>query len=166
MAATHRYVALLVAVGALALPAGASAQTSCQAPPGTGAIDQYCETIPRAEGPGGAGNPGSTRAPQPLPPSTLRALRGGGEDARALADSLAGPAGEGRRGKGGRKGGAFPALEAPSSDEPSSNPLPAIKASVGSGGSIGVGFVWILVGITLLMLALAWLRFRRGPASD
>jgi hypothetical protein len=44
--------------------------------------------------------------------------------------------------------------------------LPAIKASVGSGGSIGVGFVWILVGITLLMLALAWLRFRRGPASD
>lgn len=157
MAATHRYVALLVAVGALALPAGASAQTSCQAPPGTGAIDQYCETIPRAEGPGGAGNPGSTRAPQPLPPSTLRALRGGGEDARALADSL---------GKGGRKGGAAPALEAPSSDEPSSNPLPAIKASVGSGGGIGAGFVWILVGITLLMLALAWLRFRRGPASD
>jgi hypothetical protein len=166
MVALRRIAALLVLTSALVAPAGAGAQASCEAPPGTGAIDQYCETIPQAQGPGAAGDPSSTRAPRPLPASTLRALRGGGDDARALAESLAGPAGSDRAGKGSEKAGAAPAVQPPSSEDPSSDPFSAIKAAAGSGGGVGAGFVWVLIALTLLMLAAAWLRFRRGHAPD
>lgn len=167
MVALRRIAALLVLTSALVAPAAAGAQASCEAPPGTGAIDQYCETIPQAQGPGAAGDPSSTRAPRPLPASTLRALRGGGEDARALAESLAGPAGSSdRAGKGSEKAGAAPAVQPPSSEDPSSDPFSAIKAAAGSGGGVGAGFVWALIALTLLMLAAAWLRFRRGHAPD
>lgn len=170
MAAIHRFAVLVVIAGVFCLPAGAIGQTSCEAPPGTSAIDQYCETIPRADGPRGAGDPGATRTPRPLPASTLRALRGGDADARALADTLAGPAGEGSDGDGGGQGRSnapkVAGLDAPSAEDPSTNPFSALKASVGSGGSIGGGFIWTLIAIALLMFSLAWLRFRRAETSD
>jgi hypothetical protein len=41
---------LLSFIASLVLAAPASARTGCDAPPGTAATDQYCETLPTAEG--------------------------------------------------------------------------------------------------------------------
>jgi len=170
MGAIYRLLLLAGVVGLLAMPAGASAQ-SCEAPPGTGAVDQYCETIPRADGDEGASNPGSTRSRDPLPASTRRALRSGGSEAQALGELLEGPPGERRRGDAGRRGaedGRGGAGLSPTTEEPSSDPFSALTASLGQGGeTVGGAFVWILVALALLMLSLAWLRFRRrGNAPD
>lgn len=164
MGAIYRLFLLVGVAGLLAIPAGASAQ-SCEAPPGTGAVDQYCETIPDAGGDRGASDPGPTRSREPLPASTRQALRSGGSEAQALGELLEGPSGErpgsdaGRRGDNerGRAG-----LSTRRVEEPSGDPFSALTASIGQGDeTVGGAFVWILVALTLLVLSLAWLRFRR-----
>ena len=77
--ATSIITAAIFAVLASAAPAA----TTCLAPPGQGAIDQYCELVPAAGGdrPSAA----APRARDVLAPVTARALRRFGSDGRAVA---------------------------------------------------------------------------------
>ena len=60
---------------------------SCDAPPGTSAIDEYCESLPYAEGDRGpAARPPSDSA---LTPATTRALTAAGPEGEALSPSPA-----------------------------------------------------------------------------
>lgn len=178
MVGTTMRALLLSALFLLVLAAPASASTTnCVAPPGTAAIEEYCETVPSA-----TGNPsGGARAPHPLSGSTQAALRSQGADGKALAGLLrsdgSAPAGGassssassssssssgggGAGGGGGAKSRGGVADTSASQDEPSSNPLRAVTSAVQAGPTLGGGLVWALLAITALILAAAWLRLR------
>src|SRR5262245_16828224 len=87
-------VALCTALCTLASAAPARAQR-CVAPPGTAAVDQYCETLPEAIGnrpaePGGVAGAVASR-PAPVTPQTLGSLVGAGPQGRRLAAYLRQP---------------------------------------------------------------------------
>jgi hypothetical protein len=153
----------------LAVAAPATAGTSdCVAPPGTAAIEEYCETVPSATGDKGGG----IRSAQPLDRSTRAALRAQGADGQALAgllrsDGSSAPGGSAgskgskaskgaRAGSTGTNGGGAGATQ----DEPSGNPLHAVTSAVEAGPTLGGGFAWALLGITALMIAAGWIRLR------
>jgi hypothetical protein len=150
----------------LAAAAPAAAGTSdCVAPPGTAAIEEYCETVPSATGNTGGG----ARAAQPLSRSSRSALRAQGADGKALAGLLSSdgssPAtgsttatGSTKQSKQRSRGGV--ADTTATQDEPSSNPLHAVTSAVQAGPTLGGGFAWALLGITALMIALGWMRLR------
>jgi hypothetical protein len=151
---------------AVAAPATA-ATTDCVAPPGTAAIEEYCETVPSATGDKGGG----ARSAQPLDRSTREALRAQGADGQALAGLLRsdGSAAAPRSGRTTKSGGTAAgstgnrgeaAGSAASQDEPSGNPLHAVTSAVEAGPTLGGGLVWALLGITALMVAAGWMRLR------
>jgi hypothetical protein len=151
---------LLATLLLLAVAAPASAGTTdCVAPPGTAAIDEYCETVPSATGDKGGG----ARSAQPLDRSTRSELRAQGADGQALAgllssDGTSEPAGKPKASK--RAGSAGAAGAAAAQDEPSGNPLHAVTSAVEAGPTLGGGFAWALLGITALMIAAGWMRLR------
>jgi hypothetical protein len=144
----------------LALAAPASAGTAnCVAPPGTAAIDEYCETVPSATGNGGGG----ARSARGLDHSSTRALRAQGADGAALAtlltsDGNAAPKRSPRQSHGAVAGTSTSATA--TNGEPSQNPLHAVTSAVQSGPTLGGGFAWALLAITALMLGAGWIRLR------
>jgi hypothetical protein len=159
-----------LALSAFFLVGQAHAQT-CVAPPGTSGIDQYCESIPSPGSDSGGG--GNHSGSHPLSEETQRSLHGKGAVGQQILDLASGKSGpdggDGSRKSGGHDaGGSADASHAPgTADEPSDNPLSAVRSAVDSGSEAGPGFVWILVILGLLLSALAWLRFRRrGQAPD
>jgi hypothetical protein len=163
----------LLAVASLTYPAGAGAQQgpSCEAPPGTSGIDQYCESVPGAGGNRGAGDRDRS-SDESLPAATRRALERAGKDGEALrglagetpsspggggdADNRSG--GSSKDGKAGEGAGNGSGSVEP---EPSNNPLSAVTSAVDAGASAGPAFVWLLVALGLVLSALAWVRYRR-----
>lgn len=168
--------ALLTAALLAASPAAAQAQ-KCVSPPGTAAIDEYCETQPGVTGargpddPGGGGN---------LPRGTVQKLSSAGADGEALVRATGaqpadpsgaqsgsagtrrpGAGGRGPGGSDGRGGGAQGDRHTVTPQAPSSNPLSAVTQSVGKGSSIGSGFVIGLLVLTLAMAGWAWVAYRR-----
>lgn len=162
---------LVLLLAALVLPTKAVAQR-CEAPPGTAAIDQYCETVPAVDGDRGSGDPS---APAPVAPETVEELNAAGADGRALAQALGhgsdgspasdGGPGSGKNGSGGGAkpsgaGGTVPAA-------PSNNPLSAVPQAVGAGATSGAGLIVVLIFATLAMMGWGWLAFRRrSPTED
>ena len=150
---------LLLAVAAPAM----AGTTDCVAPPGTAAIEEYCETVPSATGDKGGG----VRSAQPLDRSTRSALRAQGADGQALAgllrsDGSSAPgtgATTSKASKGAGSSGGTAGTGA-SQDEPSGNPLHAVTSAVEAGPTLGGGFAWALLGITALMIAAGWMRLR------
>ena len=152
---------------AVAAPAAAGT-TDCVAPPGTAAIEEYCETVPSATGDKGGG----VRAPQPLDRSTRSELRALGADGQALAGLLrsdgsgsasgsgGGSAGSKASNSGGSAGTRGGGGASATQDEPSGNPLHAVTSAVEAGPTLGGGFAWALLGITALMIAAGWMRLR------
>jgi hypothetical protein len=145
---------------------------SCTAPPGTAAIDEYCESVPSATGDGG----GSTGSPPQSPStSTVRALDRSGTNGKELNRFLGETAtsAHGRENEANRKkpkagshtssGSGGSAGTVP--DQQSSNPLGAVQSAVNSGTTIGKGFTWSLIAITLLLVGLAWMRYRRRSTT-
>jgi hypothetical protein len=152
----------LVLTTLLFATAPASAQT-CIAPPGTAAVDQYCENVPSAGGNGGGPSGGSSARPSQ---GTVRALARSGQGGKELnrflgADvaSAQGTTGSSKRSSSGRKA-AKQATTAPAPRQPSSSPLGAVQSAVNSGATIGDAFIWILLGIALFIAGTAWLRHR------
>jgi hypothetical protein len=165
---------LLLVVTAMLVTAGPAAAQRCNAPPGTAAVDQYCENMPSATGGGGSGGGGSNDSSRAnVPSSTVRALDRAGERGkelkRFLGDDVA--SAQGRSGKkqtpertSTRKAEKREAVGKPPT-QPSSNPLGAVQSAVNSGTTVGSGFIWLLVALTLLIAGIAWLRYRRGSSS-
>lgn len=150
-------------VATLLAAAPAHAQT-CEAPPGTGAIDQYCETIPGAKGDRSSLGGGQGREPA-AGRSTDQALADAGRDGRAV---LALPGGAPPGGPPPERASQSPegrSGDAAARKQPSDNPLDAIASSIGSGPTVGGWFLWLLIASGLAMAALAWIRYRRSPRS-
>ena len=150
-----RLVVVMLAL-ALALPGSALAQ-ACKAPPGTAAVDEYCETIPAAGGDEGANDP--DRPAADVPAGTVAELAET-KDGQAL-DRLLGhdpnkPAGGGRR-PAPRPAAAGEAVP----KAPSNNPLNAVRSAIGAGPTLGGGFVAVLLAVVLLMLGWGWVSYRR-----
>ena len=144
---------LLVLVFALALlpAATASAQRTCVAPPGTAAIDQYCEVVPDAGGDRGSNDP---RPPATLPQETADRLAGSGQGQALLRQLGQDPA----KPKGAKRARTE---AAPAPDAPSSNPLDAVSSALSSGPTVSSGFVVALLAVTLLVLSWGWIAYRR-----
>jgi hypothetical protein len=148
-------------VALLALSGSASAQ-SCQAPPGTSGIDQYCEAIPgpgHNQGRGDRGGAANETTGRPVPRSARRSLQTAGKDGAALLQ-LTGksPAQKGTTNTG-RSNGSRSA-----SKESGSDPFSAVKSAAQSGTSAGPGFVWGLVVIAVFMGGMGWMAYRRRRA--
>jgi hypothetical protein len=166
---------LLLALTAMLLAAAPAAAQQCNAPPGTAAVDQYCENAPSASGNGGGsgGSGGSSGASAPR--STVRALDRSGATGKELNRYLGEDVASARGGTGTTKGSKnssdrkssstrAPAGTAPT--QPSSNPLGAVQSAVNSGTTVGGGFIWALVLLTLLIAGVAWTRYRRRSSSE
>lgn len=164
MGTAMRATGLSVILGLTLLTGPAGAQ-QCVGAPGTGAIDQYCETVQGSSGP----RPSRDSAPATVavPTPTLRELDRSGAAGRQLrgllqneASSKPGP----RRGtevRGDRPRDERPAA-APPALRDGANPLSAVRAAVASGDTVGPGFPWALIVISVGIGGGAWLRHRRG----
>jgi hypothetical protein len=143
----RRSLLLSLAVAAtLAGAAPASAQ-ECIAPPGTAAVEQYCELVPEADG-----NRGSIdrRPGRAVSPATVRRIAASGDSGAALARTL-------------RTGHSDAPAKARPSTPPSDNPLGAVTSAIGSGSGTSAGFIVALLAVTLLVGGAAWARHRRSP---
>jgi hypothetical protein len=164
MGAAMRATGLSVILGLTLLTAPAAAQ-QCVGAPGTGAIDQYCETVQGASGPRPSRDSAPAAATVPAP--TLRELGRSGDSGRELrglleGDASAKPSGASReRERGDRPREAQPAAASPPLRD-SANPLSAVRAAVSSGDTVGPGFPWALILIALGIGGGAWLRHRHG----
>jgi hypothetical protein len=154
-----------------------AAPPSCQAPPGTSAIDQYCETIPGAGG--DRGSRSSQRGQslsQVVPASVVGQLRRGGPVGQALLDlpatvantntSAPAASAQGGGGAGTQRPPGGPRARAQGPPAPrarSDNPLDAIRSAASSGTSAGSGLASVLVALGVAMAGLAWVRYRRSP---
>jgi hypothetical protein len=157
------------------LAAAPAAAQTCNAPPGTAAVDQYCENVPSASGNGGgsSGSSGGSSGAS-APRSTVRALDRSGESGRELNRFLGEDVASARGGTGTTKGSKNASGRKPSTREPagtaptqpSSNPLNAVQSAVNSGTTVGGGFIWALVLLTLLIAGVAWTRYRRRSSSS
>jgi hypothetical protein len=164
---------LLLVLAAMLVTAGPAAAQRCNAPPGTAAVDQYCENVPSATGNGGGsgGSDGSSGATAPR--STVRALDRAGESGqelkRFLGEDVASAQGQSGKKRLSERAAdrktqkPEPTGKAPA--QPSSNPLGAVQSAVNSGTTVGSGFTWLLVSLTLLIAGIAWMRYRRGSSS-
>ena len=165
---------LLITVTAILVAAAPAAAQRCVAPPGTAAVDQYCENVPSASGNSGGGSDdsnGSSGATAPR--STVRALDRAGESGKELKQFLGEDVASARADTGAKQGSKRssdrkartpePAGTAPK--QPSSNPLGAVQSAVNSGSTVGSGFTWVLVLLTVLIAGIAWTRYRRRSDS-
>jgi hypothetical protein len=154
-------------------------QRDCEAPPGRSGLDQYCESVPGATGDRGPGaGAGSGRD---VSPATKRKLENGGAAGKALLGVLgtgpradSGPGGDGgsaSSGGGGGGGGSSNGARSgggsdKAADAPSNNVFSAIRSSADAGATSGPGFIWVLVIVTLVIVGVAWIRYRaRGRAG-
>jgi hypothetical protein len=164
MGAAMRATGLSVILGLTFLTAPAAAQ-QCVGAPGTGAIDQYCETVQGASGPRPSRDSAPPQATVPAP--TLRELGRSGDSGRELRGLLQGDASTkpnprgGSKERGDRPREAQPAAVSPAVRD-SANPLSAVRAAVASGDTVGPGFPWALIVLSVGIGGGAWLRHRLG----
>ena len=176
-------IAFLTAIVLALVPAAASAAgTNCQAPAGTSGIDQYCEVLPRGGGTGSSGHHKkkaaspvfprpprrcSTRArpARPSSPSRSRAaprrqLRLRRRPPRSRRTSSHKAAAVTQSGSQTPPSAPKPSVAGPKGPVPGNDPFSAVGNSVSVGSAMSAGFVWVLVGIALILGAMAWLSYR------
>ena len=164
----RRSFVILLAV--IALPASPAVAQECVAPPGTAAVEEYCETVPSAgggrgtNGSGGSGSGTTPLAPPvPVPADTVEELSGSGEDGEQLAGALGGGDDGKKPGNGSDPlaGGGSGEANAEVPGTPDGSPLYAITRSVSEGATTGAAFGAALLFLTLAMAAWGWLGYRR-----
>lgn len=148
---------------------------SCEAPPGSAAVDQYCEAIPEGDGSqsgsdfrrqsaessaGREQDDGSA-----LPAAALKQLQSAGSDGGSVAN-LARAARDTRQPlPGGNNEAGEVAGATASSDAGSGSPLKALSASVQNGPIAGSLLIWGLLGSTVAVLSVGWIRHRGGDTD-
>jgi hypothetical protein len=153
---------LSVALSALLLAAPASAAQKCVAPPGTAAIEQYCETVPAVTGETGSGHgPGAAR---PISGQTLSRIQAaaGPRAVQAIAGPKATAPSTARKPSRGSGKDPEPPARPAAPARVDSNPLDAVASAASSGTEAGGPLVYILLALTLLLASATWLRFRRS----
>lgn len=177
----RRALVLTVALAVLGLTGAQQALAqACQGRPGASAIEQYCEAIPN--GTGGresSRDRGASASGGGISQATGRDLRAAGRDGAAVLALVGTGDGNGSGGGGAAKGGSDKRAgsggssgsprsqdETPAAEPPSDNPLRAVKSAVSSGATVGSGFVWGLVALTLLALVVGWIGFRQRRSTS
>jgi hypothetical protein len=149
---------LSVGVGA----APAAAQQQCVAPPGTAAVEQYCETIPAATGPrtlGPSHTAAPPSAPTPVPVVQRRLARAGApgqELDRLVQRSATAPPVREHHARASR-----PRAAATPAPLQIGSPLRTASAVLSGGETVGGGFGWVLLAIAAATGGAGWLRLRR-----
>lgn len=152
-----RRLLLVLAVSTMLGPAaGTALAQKCEAPPGTAAVDQYCEVIPDERGSTPSARYADQAASNGGSPLAQR-LAAQDLDGAALATFV-----ERTRPQGAVKG-TTAQRESASLAAPPGGPIAAVKASVGEGGIAGIGFVVALVAIAALVAVLWAVDRRRRP---
>ena len=161
----RRLLALIPLFIALATASPAAAQR-CEAPPGTAAVDEYCETIPTVTGDRSA----DARPEQPvaLPPGTVEELQKEGEDGAALLRQLGyDPDPAKAKEQAERYQAPAPAGGTePAPKEPEFNAFDTVGEIISAGPTMGSGFIAVLLAVIAFMLAWAWIDYRRRTTSD
>ncbi len=155
----RRLVSLLVLAAALGPAAGPAHAQRCEAPPGTAAVDQYCETIPEERGstPSARYAESGTQGAEPQTPLGQRlAAQGFSGVALAAFVERTRPAGA-VRGETAEQGASLEAAP--------DGPIAAVRSSVAAGPVTGTAFLLALLAIALLVAAL-WALDRRRPRDD
>jgi cobalamin biosynthesis Mg chelatase CobN len=176
-------------VFALLIPASASAApVNCQAPAGTSGIDQYCEVLP------GAGGSGSNhhKKKKHVSSQVQQKLQSQGSDGAAIlqltqssgaADAQTTTPAPIAKHKATpkKKSSAAPTTSTPATTTPAqttpqaqsegpspgNDPFSAVGNSFSSSTGISGGFAWVLVGILLVFVAMAWISYRgRGREPE
>ncbi|MDA0185485.1 hypothetical protein OJ997_34580 [Solirubrobacter phytolaccae] len=170
----------VLATGGFSAPAAAQ---DCEAPPGTAAIEQYCESVPDATG-NRATRKGDTRGetrskdPQPqVDEPTLREIEDAGAQGEQLGRVLRG--GDAPQRKQEKQAETREAkVEKPKPtrtdtaaqrtpvDTPvpvqAGSPLSAVGAAVSGGDTVGGAFPLVLLTIAVLIGGAGWIRRGRG----
>jgi hypothetical protein len=162
------FLVLIVAFGSLTVPARAASGTpprppACVDMPDVAALDQYCPSMPGADGRGLKG----PKLAEVLPAKLVRRLEKAGPLGQALLGlSLAAPESQlasKARGRGldaddllknGTIGGGR--------SKPSANPI-KLAASAVTGGNLNLAFGSVLMMSTFGIAGAGWRRFRRRP---
>lgn len=174
----QRAFVLTAALAVLALTGAEQAHPqTCQGRPGASAIEQYCEAIP--DGTGGrqtSSDRGSSTPGGGVPGAAGSDLRAAGRDGAAVLALVATGGTEGSSrdesskdaprdgsttGSGDSSATAEDQESTPAVKPPSDNPLRAVQSAASNGATIGAGFVWGLVALTLLSLVVGWIGFRQ-----
>lgn len=174
------FLGALLACALVAQPAGASSSsTTCQAPPGTSAIDQYCEALPAPGGNSGHHKKHS----HPVSNSTTKALEQQGAAGKAVLN-LANSSGDAgtpapapvkhkavKRHRHHKQQASAPSSNPPAVTNvkpashalpaPGSNPLSAVGSAIGTGSSTGALLLWLLVALAVVMGGTALIGYRR-----
>ena len=145
------FVALIAAL--VLLPAATATAQTCVAPPGTAAIDQYCETVPAAGGDRGSTDAGPRVAIPQQTADQLARSNEGGTLLRNLGNDPKKPWGATKQRAGSDES------EAPVA--PSNNPLDAVGSALSSGPTLDGWFIAALLAVTLLMVSWGWIAYRR-----
>ena len=145
--------ALLIAFVTAAATAPAAEAQLCVAPPGTAAIDEYCELVPGAGG--DRPSRGAGLGVRDLPAGALRDLAGAGDDGRLLASALGKPSPD-------AVGAASPDPSPRRPSEADRDLFGAVVQGAGSGPLAGGGFVALL--LTLAAGIAGWSRLERRGA--
>lgn len=164
-------VTLLLA--AVAAPS-ALAQSRCVAPPGSSAVDEYCEVVPDGTGgTGGGGSPGGSSGAGGVPGGAASQLERSGPTGDAVL-SLAGGRRESQRESNKdetkRKDGGARATkprpdqaQLPDQDQGRSgnNVVEAAAASTSEATRVGSGFIWVLLASVVAVGGWGWIAYRR-----
>jgi cobalamin biosynthesis Mg chelatase CobN len=162
---------VLIVVFGFAVSAAPAPAATCQAPPGTSAIDQYCEVVP--DGAGGSSTGGGSGPNTPgLSRGSEAALSRHGADgqgvvalAESTARSSAGSASAGSQ-KQSRRGKTPQSLlserKHASSVESRNGVLQAAASSASQEASrAGGAFIVVLLAAIVAMVGWGWMRFRQ-----
>jgi hypothetical protein len=147
---------LLVVIGLLPclwLAAPASANPGCDAPPGTAAADQYCETLPTADGMTDATGEHLLPLASVLPKDVVRALKRAGLLGQVLLalPAVAPRSSKSAGGAAARNAAADPRLGSLLPGQPDT-PRSVLSTTLHASGQVGKGFAWTLL-LSLLALA-------------
>jgi hypothetical protein len=166
----------LLCFALLAFVAPSAMAESCNAPPGTSGIDQYCETIPTPGHGGGSHHKGDGSKTRHLSPATTQTLKQSGASGAAVL-ALTGAAGDDtaapakkelakRHHRKSHKGsGSTHAPSTTATPAPVRDTTPAADTSFSAGnsisGSLGGGLIGLLAAVAGVFGLVAWFGRRR-----
>jgi hypothetical protein len=157
---------ILVLWSALAVSAPPAQAATCQAPPGTSAIDQYCEVVP--DGTGGSSTGGAGPRTPGLADKTEAALARAGGDGRAIVELAKSTSARkvSSTGSGERR---RPDTEPDDTSQSTENRNGVLQAAASSASAeaerVGGLFVVVLLLAIIAMGGWGWLRFRRASVG-
>lgn len=155
----RRLTVLVILACALGPAAGSAHAQRCEAPPGTAAVDQYCEMIPEERGTTPSARYAESGTPGSAPETALgQRLVSEGASGVALATFV-----ERTRPEGAFRGET--AEQSASLAAPPEGPVAAIRSSVVAGPVTGTAFLLALFAIAALVAGL-WAFDRRRPRDE